>query len=297
MIEEQRIGKSESDVAKELFGETNEDLSRPKPYPINRPSFKVQDVFTEEDTKYTLTVEMKRLDSSNFRLLLEKEKATKRITETLTKNRSRDRLNVDDAHNTFFDAIVIKGTLTPQDEEPVELSYRECTELLIERKIALNVKYLDCKAIVKKVIGAGKHDFLFEREGQMLMELLIGDPDNPIWKLLLKCKRPKMGRRSKFREDFAYGITTRGGDLPITETYIDLSSGVRFFDEYFDTIVNDPNYSSVAFLKDDGKTLDHEYVEGNEEDRKRLIEFLNPHFRVEIAGSMVATFNKSGRES
>lgn len=286
MIEEQDIN----------VGEVNEDLSRPKPYPINRTSFKVQDNFTEGDTKYTMTVEMKRLDSSNFRLLLDKEKSTKRITETLTKNRSRDRLNVDDAHNAFFDATAIKGWLKPADEEEEELSYRNVTELLIERKIALNVKYLDCKANIKQTVGAGKHDFLFERDGHMVVEFLVGDPDNPAFKLLLKARRPRQSRRSKFRDDFAYGITTRSGDLPVTETYIDLSSGVRLFDEYFDTVVVDPNYSNVAFLKDDN-TLDHEYVEGNEQDRLLFLQYFNPHFRVEIAGAMIATFSKSGRES
>ena len=282
-------------IEERLIDEVNEDLSRPKPYPINRASFKVQDVFTEGDTKYTLTTEMKKLDSSNFRLLLDKEKATKRITETLTKGRSRDRLNVDDAHDAFFNAIIIKGWLKPADEEEEELSHRDLTELLIERKIALNVRYLDCKAIIKQTVGAGKHDFLFERDGHMIVEFLIGDPDNPTFRLLLKSKRPRQSKRSKFRDDFAYGITSRGGDLPVTETYIDLSGGVRLFDEYFDTVITDPNYSAVAFLNDDN-TLDHEYVEGNEGDRLKFLQFLNPHFKVEIAGAMIASFNKSGRE-
>lgn len=280
----------------EKSGEGNEDLNRAKPYPINRASFKVQDVFTEEGEKYTLLVEFKRLDSDNFRLLLDKEKSTKRITETLTKGRSRDRLNVDDAHNNFFDAIALQGSLTSEGNETEDLPYRSLTELIIERKISLNVKYLDCKAIVKKTVGAGKLDFLFERDGHMVIEFLIGDPDNPVWKILLKSRRPRQSRRTKFRDDFAYGITSRGGDLPITETYIDLSSGIRLFDEYFDTVINDPNYSAVVFLNEDN-SLDHEYVEGNEEDRLRFLKFFNPHFKVEYAGSVIATFSKTGRES
>jgi hypothetical protein len=204
---------------------------------------------------------------------------------------------VDDAHNNFFDAVAIRGWLKADDvDEEEELSYRDLKDLVIERKIALNVKYLDCKANVKKIVGAGKHDFLFERDGHMLMEFLVGDPDFPVFKLLLKTRRPRQSRRTKFREDFAYGITSRGGDLPITETYIDISSGVRLFDEYFDTVVSDPEYSNVAFLNGEN-VLDHEYVEGDDKDRIQFIKYFNPHYKVEVAGSMIATFSKSGRES
>jgi len=235
------------------------------------------------------------LDSDNFRLLLDKEKSTKRISETLTKGRSRDRLNVDDAHNNFFNAIALQGTLKTDDGEEETLDYPTLKDLVIERKISLNVKYLDCKANVKKIIGAEKHSFLFEKEGHMLMEFLVGDPDFPVFKILLKSKRPRQSKRSKFRDDFAYGITSRGGDLPITETYIDLATGVRLFDEFFDTVVEDPDYSAVAFLNGDN-TLDHDYVEGNDADRLQFIKFFNPHYKIEIAGAMIATFNKSGRE-
>jgi hypothetical protein len=287
-----------SAVVEEVQPEEIQDRSKPKPYPVNKPSYKVQDSFSEDDSKYVLTVEYKRLDSQNFRLLLEKEKNTKRITETLTKNRSRERLNVDDAHDQFFDAIAIQGWLKENDGEDEKLEYRALTELTIERKIALNVKFLDCKAIVKHTVGAGKHDFLFERDGHMIIEFLIGDPDFPLWKLLMKVKRPKQSKRSKFRDDFAYGITSRGGDLPITETYIDLSSGVRLFDEFFDTIINDGNYSEVAFLQNNPEksVLDHNYVEGDETDRKAFLGFFNPHFKVEVAGAVIATFSKSGRD-
>lgn len=269
-----------------------------KPYPINRKTFKVMDRFEDGDTKYTLTSEFKRLDSDNFRILLRKEEATERITETMTKNRSRDRLSVDEAHSAFFNDLVIQGILQSNEDgaEPENLNYQEMTALVVERKIALNVKYLDCKAVVKQIVGAGKHDFLFEKPGHMVIEFKIGDPEAPDFRLLLKVRRPGQNRRSKFREGFAYGITDRAGDLPVVKTIIDLSTGVRFLDEYFDTVVNDPNYSKVVFLNEDG-TLDHEYVEGNDDDRKLFLKYFNPQFKVEMSGSMVATFNKSSRES
>lgn len=274
----------------------NQDVEPIKPYAVNKSFFKVQDIFKDDDVKYAVTVEFKRLDSSNFRLLLNKEKDTERLQETLTKNRTRDRLDVDTAHENFFNAIALKGWLKADDDLEEELTYQEVLELNIEQKTALNIRYLDCKGKVQKVVGAGKHDFLFNREGHMIVEFLIGDPEKPIWTILLRIKRPKQGKRSKFREDFAYGVTNRAGDLPITKTVIDLSGGVRFFDEFFETVINDPNYSPVHFLKEDG-TLDHVYEEGNEEDRKLFLQYFNPHFKVENAGSVVAKFTKSGRES
>lgn len=269
-----------------------------KPYPVNKPSFKVMDRFEDGDIKYSLTSEFRRLDSENFRILLKKEESTVRVTETMTKNRSRERLNVDEAHSEFFDDLVLQGILESNEDgaTPETLSYKEMTELVVERKIALNVKYLDCKAVVKQIVGAGKHDFLFEKPGHMIVEFKIGDPEAPDFRLLFKCKRPGSNRRSKFREGFAYGITDRAGDLPVVKTIIDLATGVHFMDEYFDTIISDPNYSKVVFLKEDG-TLDHEYVEGSDEDRKLFLKYFNPHFKVESSGSMVSTFNKSSRES
>lgn len=276
-----------------------QEVSKPKPYAVNKTSFKVQDTFEEGDSKYIVTADYRRLDSSNLRILIDKETATKRVTETMTKNRSRDRISVDEAQDAFFNAVAMKGWLKVDDDTEEELSYQEVTELNIEQKIALNVKFLDCKAKVKKVEGPGRHNFLFNRDGHMIVEFLIGDPENPTWKLLTKCKRPRQSRRSKFRDDFSYAITNRGGDLPITETHIDVSMGVHFFDEYFDTVINDPNYSTVAFLQNglETATLDHEYSEGNDEDRKKFIEFFNPHFKVEYSGAIISTFNKSGRDS
>lgn len=277
--------------------ESDNQVSEPiKPYAVNKASSKVQDSFEDDGSKFVLTAEFKRLDSSNLRFLLDKEKNTDRITETLTKNRTREKLDVDTAHENFFNAIVIRGWLKVDDGDEEELSFKDMCDLNIEQKISLNVKYLDCKATIQKVTGSGKYDFLFKKDGDMVVEFLIGDSEKPLWSILLKCKRPPQGRRSKFREDFAYGVTNRGGDLPITKTVINLSEAVRFFDEYFLTVIDDPNYSPVHFLKEGTNELDHVYVEGNEEDRKQFIHFFNPHFKSETAGTMVSKFSKSSRE-
>lgn len=281
-----------------------EEAGTPKAYPVNKKSYKVQDTFTEDGSKYIVTAEYRRLDSDNFRILLDKEAKTKRTTETLPKNRTREKLSVDEAQDGLFKSLALNGWLKVDDEEEETLSYPEICELNIEQKIALNIKFLDCKSTVKKVEGTGKHAFLFERDGHMIVEFLIGDPENPVWRLLTKCRRPRQSRRSKFRDDFQYSITNRGGDLPITDTHIDLSTGKQFFDEYFETIINDPNYSKVVFLKEEKEegsdvvkeVLDHEYEEGNEEHKKKFLKFFNPHFKVEYAGSVIATFNKSGRD-
>jgi hypothetical protein len=274
----------------------NQETQVMKPYPINRSTFRVQDEFSDDDVKFILTAEYKRLDSSNFRILLKKEEDTKRIQETLTKNRTRDKLEVDEAHENFFNSLVSKGWIKRGDDPEEEWTYQQMLDLNVEQKIALNVKFLDAKAKVKKVLGSGKYDFLLKKDGYMLVELFIGDPEHPIWILLLKLKRPPQGRRSQYRDSFAYGETNRAGDLPITQTKIDLSTGVRFFDEHFETVVKDSNYSPVHFLKDGVDELDHEYVEGNDEDKKLFIQYLNSEFKVDVAGEMVKKFSKSGRE-
>lgn len=273
--------------------------TRPKPYPVNKKTFKVQTSFTHDDEKYVLTVNYKRLDSTNFHILTTKESETKRITETMTKNRSRDRLQVDEAQDNFFNSVALEGWIKEGDKEEEAIPYTDLKEINIEDKIALNVKFLDCKATVKKIEGTGNHSFLFNRDGVMTIEFLIGDPENPTWKFMAKCKRPRQSRRSKFRDDFSYIITNRGGDMPISEQHVDIGTGVRFFDEYFDTIIDDSNYSQVVFLKEENgkEILDHAFIEGDENDRQMFIKNFNPHFKVEFAGAVIATFNKSGRDS
>jgi hypothetical protein len=275
--------------------QTEEQKPIIKPFPINKPSYKIMDVFNDDGSKFTLIGEYRRLDSSNLRILLDKEKSTKRITETLTKNRSRDKLDVDDSHENFFNALVLQGSIQVGDEGVQPLSYIEMVELNIEQKIGLNVRFLDCKSKVQKVTGTSNYDFLFKKDGNMILEFMIGDPEDPTYTLLMKTKRPPQGRRSKFREDFAYGVTHRGGDLPITQTVIDIGGGVRFFDEHFETIIIDPNYSEVHFLKEDG-SLDHVYQEGSEDDRKLFIQYFNPSFKTDLSGAIVGKFNKSRQE-
>lgn len=279
--------------------ETGTDNQIPEiinPYPINKSSFFVQDIFEDDGVKFKVVAEYRRLDASNLRVLLTKEEETNRRTEALTKNRTREKLDADEAHENFFNSTVLKGKVQAGDAPEEEWTYTQMCELNTEQKISLNVKFLESTAKIQKIVGSGKYDFLLKRDGYMIVEFLIGDPDHPTWRLLLKTKRPPQGRRSQFRENFAYEITDRGGDLPISRTFIDISSGIRFLDEHFVTVVDDPNYSPVHFLKEDG-TLDHVYRENNEEDRKLFIQFFNPHFKTGISGTLVAKFSKASRES
>ena len=270
-----------------------ESKARPNPYPVNKKTFKVEDLYDANEEMHVNTYEFRALNALNLNLLLTKEKETKRITETMTKNRSRDRFSGDDANNNFFNGIVIQGWHKIYGEKEVdELSFQDCLDLTIERKIAANNRYLECNAKVKKIEGAGKLDFMFERDGWMFVELQIGDSEAPTFNPLLKFRRPKQSKRSKFREDFGYSVTKRGGDMPIVENFIDITQGIRINDEYFDSVVmDDPLHSQVVFLKEDG-TLDHEY-NGSDEDRIAFLQSLNPHFKVELAGGLVAAFSKS----
>lgn len=252
---------------------TNETLiTGPRPYRIDNLIHKVETLDTNGDDKYLFRHDFKRLDATNVSLLLEREKNTKRVTEKMTKGRTRNKVNQDDADKTFYSALVTGGGWMPhglvsyQDKglippsmakfytvdgegvwQPtwVELDKETMMGLTPEKMGEAIDSWLQCKG---KGVSSGTIDFMFEKGGLMRIGLGIGDFDNPAYKLLLEVRRPDSKRRTRFKEDFAYAVDhSKGGELGKVETIIDLRQGISFFDEYFATIVDDPAYSQVLF--------------------------------------------------
>lgn len=276
---------------------SEEFLERPRPFPVNKATVKVLDShLAPDETRHTNVYEFKRFDSTNYNLLLERDKAIHRLSESLPKNKSREKTTgVDDANESFFDSLVVSGYHEFEGEKD-EFTVEDLRELVPERKAAGIARLLECKARVIKIVGVGKNDYMFERPGHMMVELLIGDYERPTYKLLLKYVRPKKGKRSKFREDFGYNIVNRGGDMPITESHVDLASAIRMSDEYFETVImDDPGYSEVHFLNTDGTALDHKFGE-QETDKNQFLALINPQYKVELATTLVTSFSKSDRE-
>lgn len=319
-------------------------VPRPRPYQVDRAIHKVQTLDEDGDDKYLFRHDFARLDATNVGLLLEREKETKRITEKLGKGRSRGRLRSEKADRDFYTALITGGGWRPFGLEPkaeegliepsmkqyyslnsdtnlwepgwIELDKATMQGLTIEKMSEAIERWLMCKG---KKVKSGSIDFMFEKAGIMKIGLLIGDPDEPAYKLLFEMRRPDDKRRTKFKDDFAYAIDhSKGGEMGKVETIIDLRQGIGFFDEYLSSCPEDEEYSQIVFQdkRDFGeqgrepKQISAVPVEGeeaavdelvvrpySEEIRGDLINYLNPHFKVEVAAAVISSFSKTDQES
>lgn len=245
---------------------------RPKPYQIDRLIHRVQTLDMDGDSKFLFRHDFARLDSSNVGILLDREKATKRITEKLGKGRTRARLRNDDADQAFYRALITGGGWRPfdlpevQDEGliPTEhrLLYKEASadgiwrpgwmeldkETMIRFTSERMSEAIDRWLMAKgSTIATGGIDFMFEQGGIMKLALAIGDFDTPAYKLLFDFRRPENKRRTRFKDDFAFAIDHSKGEMGKIETVIDLKQGISFFDEYFGSCPDDEAYSQIVF--------------------------------------------------
>lgn len=324
---------------------TPEEVVRPKPYKVDNLIHKVQTFDEDGDDKYIFRHDFKRLDATNVHLLAKREKDTVRVTEKMGKGRSRGRFHSEDADREFYRAFVLgggyrphgldsltdKGLISPSTEE--FYSYKETTQLwepgwkelpkdffwqLTPEKMgeALDAWFL-CKG---RKIKTGNLDFMLERGGIIPIELSIGDPDHPAYKLLFEMRRPASKRRTQFREDFAYSVDESKGDVGKVELNIDIMQGVRFFDEYFATCPNNEQYSEVLFTdyRDAGEgenqrvprpvsAIPEESKQDTDanlpvrsytdEMRDDMIQYLNPNYKVEVAAATIQAFSRTSQES
>jgi hypothetical protein len=260
--------------------------TRPRPYLVNPATAKVQTLELDGDQRKLLfDHNLSCLNSSNFQLLLEKEKATKRVTEKMTKNRLRRHEPSSKPDAELYKTLIVSGAFRPygltetyDEETTIPTRFRPFFEangdgkfhvrpLPVERERMLGFseerqknaleRYLECKGEVVS-IARDETDisFMFDDGGIMAVRLLIGDPESPAYRLKLLFHRPESTRRTNFKDDFAYGVEYTKGGLGKIETIIDLRQGYSFFQEHFTGISTEPDeqadgtiieYSEVVF--------------------------------------------------
>jgi hypothetical protein len=303
--------------------------TRPQPYRVDSPVNRIQTIDADGDTKYLFRHDFLRLDASNVSILLDREKNTKRVTEKMTKGRSRFKLSAEDADKAFYCALVTGGGWRPYGLEPYtdkglippsmidfyaenvpegrweptwkELDKPTMCSLTPEKMTEAIDRWLLSKG---KSEAIGSIDFMFEKGGIMNISLAIGDFDSPAYKLMFQMRRPDSKRRNRFKEDFAYGVDHSKGELGKTEMVIDLRQGISFFDEYFSTVSDLPDYSQVIF-EDKRNVAVGETEDPNrkllfrpytDELRSDFLALFNPHFKVEIAAATVQAFARTDQE-
>jgi hypothetical protein len=322
-----------------------EETNRPRPYKVDNPIHKVQTLDEDGDQKYIFRHDFARLDSSNVDLYVKREKDTVRVTEKIGKGRTRPRYHTDDADKEFYRALITGGGYRPYGLDPQRdegliapsarefYSFNDDTQLwepgwkelgkdffyqLTPEKMgeAIDAWFL-CRG---RKISQGTLDFMLEKGGIIPIEFLIGDPDQPAYKLRFDIRRPANKKRTQFREDFAYPVDNSKGDVGKVEMNIDVAQGIRFFDEYFATCPDDPKFGEILFTdyREIGEgenqrepraisavpSLDKEESLGadlpvrpySEELRSDMLQYLLPPYKVEMAAAVVQAFSKTSQE-
>lgn len=322
--------------------ENVKEAIRPKPYRVDAPINKVQTIEIDGDIRYLFRHDFAALNSSNLEALLQREKDTVRVKEKMTKGRTRDRFDEFKADSQFYKVLIQSGgwrpfEMPPFDDEKFipaehralysqngsnvwepgwyELTREQMGGFVPERMKNAVDNFLQCKG--EYVATSTGIAFMYEAGGLMRVRLNIGDPDDPAYKLLLDLRRPDSQRRSNFRQEFAYSIEETKGEGGKIETRINLEQGIKIFDEFFATCVDDPNHSLVVF--EDRRSREErglpprpisavpsaveeepeeEFAVRPYEDsmRGQFITQFNPMFKVEVAAAMVTSFSKTDRE-
>lgn len=321
---------------------TTPHIGTPRPYQVDDPIMAVQTPDSIGGNRIVTRHVLAALTRDNFDLLVKREKDTKRVTERVGKDGRRHHSNETEADAVLYRALMESagkgggwrpGGLTPvADLEMVEPSHRELFmentesgmwepthwfEIPVGRMLTLNTER-QAAAMQRALMCKAEHapdeldiSFMFEEAGVMRMRFLIGDPEEPAYRLLMNIRRPESQRRAKFRDSFAYSIDRTKAEGGKSEMRIDLHQGVGFFDEHFGTILEDPAYSQVTMraptrVSDEPTPISAVPVEGEDEFvprvpytdsmRGQFLKHFNPYFRVEIASTTVLAFNNTDRD-
>lgn len=270
---------------------------KPRPFRIDAPTSKVQMLETPPtgvQSKIEVTYEFVRLDRSNFKLLKDREKETVRQSDQIRRDTERPKYSEDKANKEFFRGSIKGATAKPYGDERAEprVIPIERLRVLTQEKINRVVnKLLECKArVVKENLGdSDELAFLFEGEGTMDVELVIGDEQAPAYSLLIRYDRPPAHRRSSLREAFAHQEVKRDGDLQLKHTVIDLEAGISFHDEFIKEPLDDEEHSTIVFTVDE---TTRETRPATIEDIEEIKALLNPSFKVEISAAIRRHFEK-----
>lgn len=290
-----------------------------KPYLVDSPRVSAQ---LSEDEGLIITHRFKPLNKGLLKLFITREEEIVRESEDIGKERSKDRFDDVTADAAFYDATIFDGlaAIEGSDIPPRELTYADMLRWAPETKKQAVEALLECKAKViatassveallerrgSKLAGADlliNLDWLLEDKGYLLIELLIGDPASPAYRLLNIWRRPEIHRRKEFREGFATGITLRGGDLQRRQTVINIRQGYNYCGEFFHTVVmGDAEYSDVVFVNPEWSEESGDEIPRvtsyTDSDRGRYLAALNPAFQVEMSAAVNRFFNKRKEKS
>lgn len=204
---------------------------------------------------------------------IERERLMIRETEQLPRNRERPHFDDKTANAVFHNKLCTGGRLCATSGGTIEEMTRErMNGLTDEQKSAGVNRLLESKASVRT--AEDDFAFMFESEGEIAVDLLLGDAEFPAYTITFVLRRPERTRRAAFLDQFTRIETLRTGDLPRRAIKTDLRAGTKFIAEHFKTV--------------EGVQVNGEAY--REAHRAEFLRLFNPVFQGEVAAAVVSFF-------
>lgn len=307
-------------------------------YYVNAPSTKVQTKEMDGQRAMLFEHNLTRLDSENFKLLLERQKRMNAVTENLPGNKQETRLPGAEPNAKLYDQLVLGGGFRPAElpdtlpdvESALPLhrkfyeangdgkvhakflpfSKEQAGQFILEKKNYVIGMMLEHSAeVVSSNSDPEDIGFMFEKSGTMAVRFIIGDVENPTYRLKLIFRRPEAHQRAQFRQGFLRLIDhRRKGGMGKSEMVYDLQKGFAFFNTYFETVSTEPDieddgtkveYSEVCFITDTeaaGEKKGPGFETYNDSRKADFLKFFNPLFQVESASALVIAFSETAEK-
>jgi hypothetical protein len=200
-------------------------------------------------------------------------------TELQAGGRQVSRIDLDAAETYLFD-VLTQGASVAVSRDGKQFVREVPGDAALEFTLEEKMKALDrlraCAVRVETTVEDEGIDFLFEKDGEMLVTLLVGDEEKPAYTVPLRMKRPSGVHRQQLRAGFVKQERKQKRGRIKTRITTDFRKAVEFFDRHF-IAAEGVSVKGVAFTP---------------ETYPDFLASFNPFYKAEIATTMVQSFEQ-----
>lgn len=264
------------EATQEHLEDLAQNVPQSSPYPVDAPMQKVSVTADNGKVKAVVTHSFAPLKLDH---LTRYAQEVVNETELQAGGRHNSRISLDVAEASLFDALTQGASVTVTrdgKQSAREVSRESALGFTLEEKMKALDRLRACAVRVETTVEEEGIDFLFEKEGEMLVTLLVGDEDKPAYTVPLRMKRPSGAHRQQLRDGFVKQERKQKRGRIRTRITTDYRKAVEFFDRHFIAA------EGVA-------------IKGGPFTPETQPDFLasfNPFFKSEIAVAMIQSFEQ-----
>jgi len=137
-----------------------------------------------------------------------------------------------------------------------------------------------------------RYSFLFESDANMEIEVLLGDQDNPSYRIVMQIQRPEPGERTTYRQNSSTIEIDRRDKRPKRSVITDIKPGLKLFKKRFATI-----NKGIGFRNPEDPENPIPYDQNNPEHKQKFLTTFNVKWMAEIIEQAVDSFYQHQRDS